>query len=228
MPIVFECPSCGKKLKIPDELVNKTVRCSDCAGTFLTERPRPPEPPRPSRRDDDRRDEYHDRPSRRRRDRDMESHRGGLVMAFGIISLVLVFLSGGVYVGGTAVSIFGGAFGLPVTIIGLVLGILAWVWGGSDLTRMTMGLMDPSGRGMTQAGYICGIIGTIINILATVMGCVALVAALMGLGAVACCLFSAAASSPPANRGPFPPPPPRRFEATGLPRFTDYLPDQRP
>ena len=107
-------------------------------------------------------------------------------MSFGIVSLVLVLLSGGVYVGGTAFTGFGGFAGLPITVIGLVLGILAWIWGGSDLTRMTMGVMDHTGRGNTQAGYICGIIGTILNAFALIGGCIAAIMGVMAVGAIGC------------------------------------------
>src|SRR6478752_6330468 len=30
MPRVFRCPGCGKKLKVPDELAGKKVRCPNC------------------------------------------------------------------------------------------------------------------------------------------------------------------------------------------------------
>ncbi|HEU0039536.1 MAG TPA: hypothetical protein VFR76_09695 [Verrucomicrobiae bacterium] len=55
-------------------------------------------------------------------------------------------------------------------ILGLVgicwpLGIVAWVMGNGDLKEMDAGAMDPSGRSMTNAGRICGIIGTILLII---------------------------------------------------------------
>jgi hypothetical protein len=37
--------------------------------------------------------------------------------------------------------------------------------GSGDLKEMDAGTMDPSGRGTTQAGKICGIIGTILLII---------------------------------------------------------------
>lgn len=64
----------------------------------------------------------------------MQPHRGGIILTFGILSLVIC----------------------------APLGIVAWVLGGSDLGKMTRGEMDPEGRGLTKAGYICGIIGTAI------------------------------------------------------------------
>ena len=57
---------------------------------------------------------------------------------------------------------------LVLGILGLVvcgpLGIAAWVMGSGDLKEMDAGTMDPAGRGTTQAGKICGIIGTILMI----------------------------------------------------------------
>jgi hypothetical protein len=62
---------------------------------------------------------------------------------------------------------------LVLGILGLVvcgpLGIAAWVMGSGDLKEMDAGKMDPAGRGTTQAGKICGIIGTILFVLALVV-----------------------------------------------------------
>ncbi len=224
-PMIYDCPSCGKKLKIPDELVGTTVRCQDCAATFVAATAPPPPPSRAVARPPD---DLHDddiRPSRRRRgDTRTETHRGGMVMAFGIISLVLVLLSGGVYVCGLAAGPVA-LGGIPVTIIGLVLGILAWKWGSLDLKRMKAGSMDPSGQGMTQAGYICGIIGTILHALGLVAGCIAAIMFLIiGAAFLSCCMFSAA-NAPPPGQTPFPPPPPPRkppFSMQPL-KLSDYL-----
>lgn len=68
--------------------------------------------------------------------RDCEPHRGTLVLVFGILSLV-------------------------IGLVGLFFGIAAWVMGSADLRKMRQGAMDPEGKGTTQAGYVCGIIGTI-------------------------------------------------------------------
>jgi hypothetical protein len=62
---------------------------------------------------------------------------------------------------------------LILGILGLVvcgpLAIAAWVMGAGDLKEMDAGTMDPSGRGTTNAGKICGIIGTILLILGIVV-----------------------------------------------------------
>jgi hypothetical protein len=64
----------------------------------------------------------------------MQPHRGTTVLVLGILSLVLCQLCG----------------------------IFAWVMGSRDLREMDAGRMDPEGRGLTQAGKVCGMIGTLI------------------------------------------------------------------
>ena len=45
------------------------------------------------------------------------------------------------------------------------LGIAAWIMGNNDMQQIEAGMMDPTGKGTTNAGKICGIIGTTIAIL---------------------------------------------------------------
>lgn len=71
----------------------------------------------------------------------MKPHRGTLVLVLGILSLVVCS----------------------------PLGIAAWIMGSGDLKQMDAGTMDPSGRGNTQAGKICGIIGTILLIVSFIV-----------------------------------------------------------
>jgi len=71
----------------------------------------------------------------------MKPHRGTLILIFGILSLVIC----------------------------APLGIAAWVMGSGDMKEMDAGTMDPSGRGTTQAGKICGMIGTILMIIGVVI-----------------------------------------------------------
>jgi predicted Zn finger-like uncharacterized protein len=77
----------------------------------------------------------------RRHRRDAEPHRGGTVLTLGILGLVL----------------------FPCMPVGLICGILAWVLGQSDLARMKTGEMDSSGEGLTHAGWVCGIIATVLG-----------------------------------------------------------------
>jgi Na+/melibiose symporter-like transporter len=62
----------------------------------------------------------------------MKPHRATNILVLGIISLVMC----------------------------MPLGIVPWVMGAKDLKEMDAGTMDPDGRGMTQAGQICGIVAT--------------------------------------------------------------------
>jgi hypothetical protein len=64
-------------------------------------------------------------------------HQGALILTFGIVSIVCCF----------------------------PFGIAAWIMGNKDLQKIDAGLMDPTGRGLTNAGKICGIVGTIIGII---------------------------------------------------------------
>ena len=71
----------------------------------------------------------------------MKPHRGTLILVLGILGLVVC----------------------------APLAIAAWVMGAGDLKQMDAGNMDPGGRGTTQAGKICGIIGTILLIIGVII-----------------------------------------------------------
>ncbi|MCE7972992.1 MAG: DUF4190 domain-containing protein [Leptolyngbya sp. PLA1] len=75
---------------------------------------------------------------------------------------------------------------LVLGILGLVVcgicGIVAWVMGNADLREMDAGLMDPAGRGTTQAGKILGMISVGLMALGIVLWLVMMV---IGLGAAA-------------------------------------------
>jgi len=66
--------------------------------------------------------------------------------------------------------------GAPILVLGIVsllcscfvAGIVAWVLANSDLREMDAGRMDPSGRGLTQAGKVCGIISVVLGIVAVI------------------------------------------------------------
>src|SRR5689334_19014388 len=42
MPLVIECPSCKSKLKVADNALGKSVRCSKCQTSFKVPAPAPP------------------------------------------------------------------------------------------------------------------------------------------------------------------------------------------
>lgn len=60
----------------------------------------------------------------------LAAHRGGLILAFGLLGWVVCF----------------------------PFGIAAWIMGNHDLREMTGGRMDRSGEGLTRAGKILGIV----------------------------------------------------------------------
>ena len=63
-------------------------------------------------------------------------------------------------------------FGILGFLVCGFFGIAAWVMGNQDLQEMDAGYMDPSGRDMTNAGRICGIISTALLILSVFGGIV--------------------------------------------------------
>jgi hypothetical protein len=71
----------------------------------------------------------------------LRPHRGGLILALGILGLVCCFICG----------------------------IVAWVMGSNDLKEMAAGRMDSAGQGLTQAGKICGMISVILQIVGFVI-----------------------------------------------------------
>ena len=50
--------------------------------------------------------------------------------------------------------------GLLAVVGAAILGPVAWIMGNTDMAEIRAGRMDPDGEGLTQAGRICGIIGT--------------------------------------------------------------------
>jgi hypothetical protein len=147
------CPDCQRKLLVPEELLGKLVQCPGCGKVFTAMLGAPPPgeaptappaaelpvlpPPERPRVDwlGEEEDEHH--PLRRRARRDAEPHRGVLILVLGILSLVVCGF----------------------------LGPFAWVMGHTDLRTMRLGRMDREGEGLTQAGLICGIIGTVLGVL---------------------------------------------------------------
>jgi len=207
MPAIVDCPSCNRKLRIPDELLGRKVKCPTCNTTFdavasqsggappapppggvtaapppapppFTPAAKPPAPPpafTPPPQDapvmahkrcpycgetvpaDAQRCQHcgealagADRPWEQQGGgvrRDCEPHRGPLVLTLGIISVVLATFS------------FCPYQLLLVSLVGLGFGFPALLMGKSDLKAMAAGTMDPKGQGLTQAGWICGIVG---------------------------------------------------------------------
>jgi len=66
----------------------------------------------------------------------LKPHRGGTILALGILGLVICFICG----------------------------IFAWVMGSGDLREMQAQRMDPTGKSNTQAGKILGMVSVILAI----------------------------------------------------------------
>jgi hypothetical protein len=157
MAEIISCPSCQRKLQVPETLAGQDVQCPTCGATFVARvgNDMPPPSHRASaagERWEDRRTgsgrpleetqpyddrEGYDRPyiddlSRRRRD--LTPHRGALILCLGVIGLVV----------------------FPV------LCPIAWIMGNADMSEIRAGRMDPQGEGLTQGGRVCGIIGTVL------------------------------------------------------------------
>jgi hypothetical protein len=223
MPTITECPSCKRKLSLPESLTEQSVRCPTCNTAFqaqpieeegrapeappvmsasfsaqrlqpggvpemnlddlrgLTDLPAPPRPMRAVLLESQATNETLERaggqrpcpyctnqiaansticrfcgedvdakvPDWERKGavrRDCEPHRGGLILTLGVIGLVA-----------SLIHVF--------AIIGLPLSIAAWVMGQGDLKLMETRQMDPQGMSNTQAGKVCGIIGTVFGCL---------------------------------------------------------------
>lgn len=82
----------------------------------------------------------------------LPAHRGGLVLALGIIGVLFCNL----------------------------LGPFAWAMGQNDLRAMRQNQMDPGGMGMTQAGMILGIIATCFFAFGCIIGMIMVLAASFG------------------------------------------------
>ena len=72
----------------------------------------------------------------------LKPHRGTLILILGILGIVCC---------------------------GIFTAIPAWIMGSSDLKEMDAGTMDPAGRGNTNAGKICGMIGCILTVVGIVV-----------------------------------------------------------
>jgi hypothetical protein len=136
----ISCPGCGKPVD------RDSRRCRACGALVTANVPGRREPLRGDLPDPDSPFTIPDQPPRR----DSEPHRGNTVLVLGILSLACLMF-----------------FWIPIVtaLVGIVLGGIAWFMGQGDLRRMKEHSMDPTGRTTTQAGWVCAIIGTCLNLL---------------------------------------------------------------
>jgi hypothetical protein len=60
-------------------------------------------------------------------------------------------------------------FGILSLVVCQFFGIAAWTMGNTDLQEMASGRMDPTGRDLTQAGRICGMVGSALLVIPIVV-----------------------------------------------------------
>lgn len=177
MSQVIECPECSHPLRVPEEHFGKKVECPKCFHLFDVsskgtvsrsgfssvppapksapkERDREEEDDRPRRRRYEEDDDFDDDHPRRSR-RNLEPHRGGTILALGVLSIFF---------------------------FGIILGTIAWVMGNNDLHRMDQGFMDPAGRSDTQTGKTIGMVMVIIH-LVSILAVFTCLCMIFGVGA---------------------------------------------
>lgn len=181
MPIEMRCTGCGQTLRVGDEHAGKRARCPAC-GT-IAEVPWPaaevPWPAAEAQLVDEPSSPFSaaagppaDNPFADRPERDANPyaspsapafgaksfarpHRGGLILAFGIASVLCCNPLGMCCM----------PCGVCFVVLGAVLGVAAWVMGASDLSKIRAGIMNPEGESMTRWGKILGIVSVGIAIL---------------------------------------------------------------
>jgi hypothetical protein len=186
MPDIVNCPQCERKLKVPDTLLGKPVKCPTCGATFTADAAGaaspPPLPPRPEEetynepaqeparqrpvrseraRAEDRyeREEEDDRgydEDYEERPRPRRRRRSRYRDDLAPHRGTLILVLGILAIVGVA----------PI-----ILGPIAWIMGNNDLEEMRVGRMDPEGEGATNGGRICGMIATILWVAFTVFCC---------------------------------------------------------
>jgi hypothetical protein len=91
-----------------------------------------------------------------------QPHRGGLVLTFGILSLVFSLV-------GVACVACAHVVGLPMPLLAAGFSLPAILMGSKDLKRIKTNQMDPSGQSMTLIGLILGWVGGALAVLEIVV-----------------------------------------------------------
>lgn len=159
MPIQMSCTGCGQSLRVGEEHAGKKARCPNC-GTINSvpadsDVPSPAQDPFAGAESNaEPANPFGDLPEPSSNPYEsptspvsvkptphQKPHRGALILTLGILGVLCCG----------------------------PLGIAAWVMGNTDLKEIREDRMDPSGRGLTQAGMIVGIVATIFLVLGVLM-----------------------------------------------------------
>lgn len=158
MPIDTKCPGCGRLLRVGDEHAGRQARCPACCTIYVvpsgqTPARTPGQPPTAPIAPDG--NPFGDRAEglgsgvgtvvpewAASPTRNAIPHRGGLILVLGVLAWII---------------------GCPI------FGVVAWIMGSSDIREMRCGRMDPAGLGITQAGYVLGMINSILWIIGAVL-----------------------------------------------------------
>jgi hypothetical protein len=177
MQEIIQCPSCQRKLQVPESLLGQDVQCPSCGATFVASWGSQP-PPMPSRG-------YESPPPMPPREYEPPPHLPSHAGESGQPPPLPRSSSGypssypgqrdyreydygnrsGPYSQRRDLMPHRGTTILVLGILSLVmcqiLGPIAWIMGNQDLKEIRAGRMDPEGESATTAGRVLGIISTI-------------------------------------------------------------------
>ena len=204
MTEVIQCPSCQRRLQVPEDLLGKDVQCPTCASTFVAslgqqsktvhspiqepqQSPPPESPPHfpleqnrqspPPYPGEHQQPQYggYDSPRYDSSGYDSSGYDSSGYDSYGSGSRRSSMRR-------RDFSPHRGGLILTLGIISLTFcaftGPIAWIMGNQDLKDIRVGRMDPDGEGLTQAGRICGIISTILMIVVVAFYCLIAMAAI--------------------------------------------------
>jgi DNA-directed RNA polymerase subunit RPC12/RpoP len=136
---VITCSQCQRQLQLPTQYLGEMVQCPQCQHRFVASRSTVVVKEPPASRFDEHDDDVDIGKWKRQSRTDYQPHRGSMMLALGLISIV-----GGMM------------FCLP-----LVVGPIAWFMATRDLRAIRDGWMDPAGESMTRSGQLCGLAASI-------------------------------------------------------------------
>ena len=157
MPIEFQCNICQHVLKVGDEHAGKSARCPSCQQVVPIPFPEVAAKPAPGDPFQEQSNPYQTPAIDAYQERYKTPHRGGLILTLGIFAILCNIM--------------------------FIPGILAWIMGNGDIKQMDAGTMDESGRGVTQAGMIIGMVMTGLQVLGILMY-IAFIIFIIAFGAV--------------------------------------------